>query len=174
MPRPSQRGQTVGVVPGLAPVPWQVAQVACIGTCSGHLRAGDRLVEGDRDLRLEVGAALGARASAAAPGRRRRRAPPNEVGEDVAHRGGVEVEVAEAAEAAAGPAAGREGAAAAVVLLALLGVAEHVVGLGDLLEALLGLLVAGVAVGVVLARELAVGLLDLLGASPSCRRPSVL
>ena len=36
-------------------------------------------------------------------------------------------------------------------------------GLGDLLEALLGLLVVGVGVGVVLARELAVGLLDLLG-----------
>jgi hypothetical protein len=52
---------------------------------------------------------------------------------------------------------------AAVVLLALLRVAEHVVGLGDLLEARLGLLVVRVAVGVVLARELAVGLLDLLG-----------
>ncbi len=35
MPRPSQRGQTVGVVPGLAPVPWQVSQAARIGTCSG-------------------------------------------------------------------------------------------------------------------------------------------
>ena len=51
----------------------------------------------------------------------------------------------------------------AVVLLALLGVAEDVVRLGDLLEALLGLLVAGVLVGVVLARELAVRLLDLVG-----------
>ena len=37
-------------------------------------------------------------------------------------------------------------------------------GLGDLLEALLGMLVVGVAIGVVRARELAVGLLDLLGA----------
>jgi len=35
MPRPSQRGQTIGVVPGFAPVPRQVEQVACIGTCSG-------------------------------------------------------------------------------------------------------------------------------------------
>ena len=35
MPRPSQRGQTVGVVPGLAPVPWQVGQMSCIGTDSG-------------------------------------------------------------------------------------------------------------------------------------------
>ncbi len=35
MPRPSQRGHTDGEVPGLAPVPRQVLQVACIGTCSG-------------------------------------------------------------------------------------------------------------------------------------------
>ncbi len=35
MPRPSQRGHTIGVVPGLAPVPRQVGQVACMGTCSG-------------------------------------------------------------------------------------------------------------------------------------------
>ena len=49
-----------------------------------------------------------------------------------------------------------------VVGLALVGIREHVVGLGDLLEALLGLLVARIAVRVVLARQLAVGLLDLL------------
>ena len=58
----------------------------------------------------------------------------------------------------------------AVVLLALVGVRQDVVGLGDLLEALLGLRVARVAVRVVLARELAVGLLDLLLRRPSCRR----
>src|SRR5262245_34057411 len=32
MPLPWQRGQTVGDVPGLAPVPPQVAQAACFGT----------------------------------------------------------------------------------------------------------------------------------------------
>ena len=53
--------------------------------------------------------------------------------------------------------------AALVVLLALLGVGQDRVRLLDLLEALLGLLVARVLVRVVLARELAVGLLDLLG-----------
>ena len=50
----------------------------------------------------------------------------------------------------------------AVVVLALVGVAEDVVRLRDLLEALLGLRVARVLVGVVLARELAVRLLDLV------------
>jgi hypothetical protein len=52
--------------------------------------------------------------------------------------------------------------APAVVLLALLGIGEHRVGLADLLELRLGLLVAGVDVGVVLAGELAVGGLDVL------------
>src|SRR5918998_1689464 len=49
--------------------------------------------------------------------------------------------------------------AAAVVGLALLGVAQHVVGLRDALEALLGARV-GVRVRVIAARELAVRLLD--------------
>src|ERR1700752_3589874 len=35
IPRPSQRGQTVGCVPGFAPVPWQVGHCECIGTDSG-------------------------------------------------------------------------------------------------------------------------------------------
>ncbi len=65
-----------------------------------------------------------------------------------------------------GPGAGREGPRAAVVLLALLGVAQHVMGLGDLLEASLGRLVVGVGVGVIFAGQLAVGLLDLIRARP--------
>jgi hypothetical protein len=43
-----------------------------------------------------------------------------------------------------------------VVLLALLGVADHVVGGGDLLEPLFGGGIAGVGVGVELARQLPV------------------
>ena len=62
------------------------------------------------------------------------------------------------------PRAGRAdaGVAEAVVHAPLLRVGEHRVGLGRFLELLLGLLVAGIAVGVVLERELAVGALDLL------------
>ena len=67
-----------------------------------------------------------------------------------------------AAAAAGPPAAAEAEQRAAVVLLALLGVAEDVVGGLDLLEALLGPRVARVAVRVELARELAVGLLDLV------------
>src|SRR5439155_26680454 len=66
-----------------------------------------------------------------------------------------------AAGEAAGPLAGAD-EAEAVVLFAFLLVAEDVVGVLDFLEAGLGLLVAGVAVGVVLPRQLAVGLLDLV------------
>jgi hypothetical protein len=44
---------------------------------------------------------------------------------------------------------------------ALVGIGEDRVGLVDLLEALLGLLVAGVAIGVALHRERAERLLDL-------------
>ena len=134
--------------------------MACIGTCSGTCAPATAWSKVIETCASRSAPRLAARFRAHAPAAGR---AAEQVGEDVAHRGGVEVEVAEAAEAAAGPGAGGERAGAAVVLLALLGVAEHVVGLGDLLEARLGLLVVGVAVGVVLARELAVGLLDLLG-----------
>ena len=56
--------------------------------------------------------------------------------------------------------------AARVVLPALFGIRERVVGLLDLLEALLGLAVVGVPVGVPFARQRAVGLLDLLVGGP--------
>jgi hypothetical protein len=51
-----------------------------------------------------------------------------------------------------------------VVQALLLLVGEHLVGLVDLLELLLRLGVARVAVGVILEGHLAIGLLDLLGA----------
>src|SRR5262249_1007338 len=59
---------------------------------------------------------------------------------------------------------GPEPLAEAVVLRALFGVGEHLVGARGLLEFLLGLLVARSASGVVLQRELADRLLDLVGA----------
>jgi hypothetical protein len=150
-PRPWHLGQISGAVPGLAPVPRRDGE--------RDLRALDRLLEGDADLGLQVATLLGAFASpsGAAAGR----GPAAEqVGEDVAEAAGERPRI-EAAEAAR-PAAGRERARAAVVLLALLGIGQDVVRLGDLLEALLRLLVPLVRVGVVLPRELAVALLDLI------------
>src|SRR2546428_356822 len=49
----------------------------------------------------------------------------------------------------------------AVVFRALLGVAQHLVGAVNLLEALLGTLIARIYVRMMLARQLAIGLLDL-------------
>jgi hypothetical protein len=66
-----------------------------------------------------------------------------------------------AVEAAAHPAAER--VAAAVVEVALLRVLQHLVRLGDLLEALRRVRLVG-HVGVQLHRQPAIGLLDLLGA----------
>ena len=54
-----------------------------------------------------------------------------------------------------------------IVRGALVRVGEHLAGLLGLLEALLGLLVVGIPVGVILHREAAIGLLDLrLGGRP--------
>ena len=152
-PRPWQTGQTTGVVPGSAPVPRQVGQRRVRGHGDGHLRALHRLLEGERDGGLEVAPAL--RGGLGAVGLAAARA--EDPGQDV--REGAEVGRRGPAAGAARGAAGEE--PAAVVALALLGVREHVVGLGDLLEALLraGLLVL---VRVVAARELAVRLLDVV------------
>ena len=73
----------------------------------------------------------------------------------------VEVETCTAKSAATKTATGGV-KAELVILLTLLGVAEHVVGLGSLLELLFGFLVARVLVRVVLDGKLLVGVLDLV------------
>ena len=156
------------------------ARTRLAGRLAGHPQRDrgpvDRLGEAERHLGLDVLAAARLRA------RTRAAAAVEQAAEDVAET------AAEAA--AAGPPARRPGpppkrsprsklklpparagtgpeaavaeeGARLVVLLALLGVAEDVVGLGDLLEALLGLGVALVGVRVELAGELPVRLLDL-------------
>ena len=72
---------------------------------------------------------------------------------------------------AAGAAARRDrGMAEAIVARALVGVGEHGVRLGRFLELLLGGLVARVAIGMVLERQLAIGALDVLVAGVARRR----
>jgi hypothetical protein len=104
------------------------------------LRAEDHVAQLDVDADHGVVAALGARAGTPLPGA--------EAAEE-----GLE-DVAEAARPAR--------AAAQVVALPLVRIAQHVVGVGDVLEALSGLL-AGVHIGVQLPRKPAVRLLDLIG-----------
>ncbi len=118
-----------------------------------HLHACERILEGDVDVGLEVGAAFRLRPAprpATATG-----AAAEEPAEEIA-----EVEVLKLRSPKAlrtRPAVRR---AEGVVGLPLLGIREDVVGALDLLEA--GL-VAAARVGMTLARELAVGLLDLVG-----------
>src|SRR5437879_7512987 len=112
----------------------------------------ERILEREVDLDLEIAAPLGARLRSSPA------AVAEEASEEIAEV--VDVEVAEvdvAALRASPPIRGAEG----VVLLALLGIRENVVGALDLLEALLGVRIARIAVRVVLAGELGVGVLDL-------------
>src|SRR5207247_4316028 len=116
-----------------------------------------RVVEPQGAARLHVGAAAGRLTRAATS------EPVAEASEEVGDVAEVEVEPAGPAAAPTGKSARTPvGRAEGVVLLALLGVGEDVVGALDLLEALLRLRVARVLVRVVLADELAVRLLDLV------------
>src|SRR5512139_120641 len=132
-----------------------------------HRHAVDGVAEREGHLALHVGAAAGA-GGAGTP------TASEEAAEDVTeparapaaeHVAQVE-RVAPARPARAGratPEAARpEQGAGLVVLPPTLVVGEHVVGLGDLLEPLLGRSVTPVGVGVELPGELAVGLLDLV------------
>ena len=138
-----------------------------------HLRAVDRLLERDRDRRLQVLAALRPRPArrlrtrtrTAATARGTALAAPEDVVEDVLEPAEVargEPAAGAAATGAAGPAAAHAEDPAAVVLLALVGIADQVVGRLDLLEALLGRGITRVVVRVVLAHQPAVRLLDLV------------
>ena len=116
-----------------------------------------RVLERQVELRLHVGAALRPALGRARPAAASTEETPEEVAQ-VAHvlhaEGATATATGDATEAADRPAG-----ADLVVLLALLGVADDVVGGADLLEALLR---AGVGVRVVLLRQLPVGARDLL------------
>ena len=116
-----------------------------------RLDALRRLLELDLEVVAKIGAALRAGAAAAAA------EPENvaEAAEDV-------FEAAELRRIEALRAAADAGVAEAIVAGALVAVAEDRVGLGRFLELLFGRLVALVAIGVELQRELAIRALDLL------------
>ena len=123
-----------------------------------HLNTLQRVLEGDVHLGLEIGAALRCKSCSLRPRCRRTAAASEEAAEEIAEIAQVEVLELRPAGAAHRAAAVRR--AERVVGLALLGVGEDVVGALDLLEARL---VAATRVRVMLPRELAVRLLDLLG-----------
>ena len=126
----------------------------------GHadLHALERVLERDADARLEVGAPLGLRSPRplAAPEERA------EVAEQVGEVAEIDVLGSGRRPDRTRPAARGRCRAEAVVRLALLGVREDVVGGLDVLEPLLRGRVVRIAVGMELAGELPVRLLELV------------
>ena len=111
MPRPLQTGQTRGVVPGLAPEPWQVGHGCEVGTASGTcapLTAWSKVSETSVSRSRPRGRPL---AHAAAGPRRAHRhaataaAAAEQVGEDVAEAAAerARIEAARRAEPPNGP-----------------------------------------------------------------------
>src|SRR5262249_4375510 len=120
------------------------------------LGAGRGLLERDLEVVAEIGPALRAAAATAS-------AEEIAEAEDVAEAAEDVLEADEDARIESRAAAARDaGVAESIVEAALLAIGEHRVRFGRFLERLLGLVVARVAVGVVLQRELAIGALDLL------------
>ena len=151
---------TAAVLAGLGLRPGRGAAAAA-GGAGGVAQDGDllrharrRLQERDGDARLDV-------AAARRPSPAGARGAAEDVAEDVRERREDVAHVAEsgaAAEVHPGP-----GVAEPVVLRALLGIGEDLIGLRRLLEAVLGLGVAWVAVRVQLHRHAAIGALELSG-----------
>ena len=154
-PAPPQVAQVRGLVPGAQPSPWQVSHTMAVSTVISRRTPNAVSSSVSEMLQQRVGARPHPAAPAAAAAHRA--AAAEERLEHVA-------EPAEAAERAAGrrPAGRRQRVAAEVDDAPLLGVGEHLVGGGDLLEPVLRRRV-GVDVRVQLAGELAVGALELLG-----------
>ena len=121
------------------------------------LTAEGRLLEGDGQPRAQALAPLGAAPGPASAAE----AAPEEAPEDVPQVPEVEAPVESAAVAAPAVAGVHPGKAELVVPGLLLAVAEDLVGLVDLLEPGLGVLVPGVQVRVVLLGQLPVCLFDL-------------
>jgi hypothetical protein len=127
------------------------------------LRAAEGFFERDLDLLLDI-LAVGAEARPAARAGCAARAAKQLLEEirEIGARHAAAITVAAPVEAAlAGLPVALPVAAEAIVLLALVLVGQHVVGFVDLFELGFGRRVAGVDVRVILARQLAVCLLDL-------------
>ncbi len=151
-PRPLQTSQVVGWVPGAVPSPEQVGQTTAVSTTRSLVVPN---AHSDRSSSTRMVALRPRRARLRGP---RGPAPPPKNASMMSLNGNPAAPKPPAPAAAAR----RERIGAQVVHLALLRVGEHLVGLGDLLEPLLGLRVR-VDVRVQLAGEPPVGLLDLVG-----------
>jgi hypothetical protein len=121
------------------------------------LRTEERLFEGERQIFAEIGATLNAAATPSAAAAAEHVAEAEELAEDVAEI--LEDRWIEAATLAG--AAAEAGVAVAVVGGALVGVGEDGVGFADFLEFFFRVRIIGIAVGMILQRQLAIGALEL-------------
>ena len=180
--RPGRPGRCAARCPGLAPLPWQVAQAPGLVQPQRHGHPVHGLARSRASTSVSTSwPRAGPAAGAARRGRRRRRRTCRRTGRRGRRRraGGRRrrpaaeqvAEVERLRRPAAGAAAGQPPRAgtppapnsdrASSYSPRRLVVGEHVVGLGDLLEPRLGLGVARVLVRVQVAGELAVRLLDV-------------
>src|SRR5580658_6330911 len=120
------------------------------------LRTKDDLFKFDGQIETQIVAALLARARSRSAAHVEHLA--EEVAEDVAEIHGAAKGAS--AETRAGPA--QPCVAIAIISGALVGIAQHLIGLAGLSEPLLGRVVAGVAVGMKFECQLAIGALQLL------------
>src|ERR1051325_9479950 len=154
-----------------ANLPTAAAGRACLRRCAGFGAAAvagfARAVARDFDLFLdaengflESDVEVVAQIVTAAPAPPRAGATAEEFAEDIAEyvleARGVKIETAGKRSAVA-----ERGVTELVILRALLGIAEDGIRLRDFLEALLRLFVSGIAVGMILERQLAVGFFEL-------------
>ncbi len=125
-PRPWHCGHVVGLVPGAAPEPLHVSHVSRRGISIDGLDAFRRFLERDFEVVAQIAAALGTAAASAA----------EKVAEDAAEN---ILEAREGGRIEAGARLRRHARVAEpVVFRALLAVRQNRVGLGGLLESLLG------------------------------------
>ena len=152
-PTPPQVAQAFGLVPALAPEPEQASHVTEVGMRICAVLPSIRFFERDLHVVAKIGAALAARGAAGAAARH-----AEDAFEDVCECG---AEIGAEAVAAAHAAMFKSGVTEAVISGTLVAVLEDVVGLVDFLEAVLAVLIARIAVGVMLHRELAERCLQL-------------
>ncbi len=116
--------------------------------------AEGRLLEAQLQVVAQVSAARRTAAAGVAP------AKAEHIAEDVAELGEDVVDILEAGPAGAAPGAAEALVAEAVVDLALLGIGEHLVGLGRFLKAGLRIGIVWITIGMELHGELAISPLD--------------
>lgn len=156
--RSGRRARTAALVARLRKCKLDIADAAENRLVEIDIETEIHIVAATRRVRIGI-APLTAAAAEEALETSSAAAPTEEIaehGEDIVH---AHTAAAKAAEALSAYALMAE----LIITLTLLGIMENVISLGRLFKLLLGLFIAGIAVGVVLHRQFAVGRLNFVG-----------